>query len=864
MPALDFSGMLDDLSSSADSDQKPLVIPITRGANEPVKLNTDLQDRISQADAAYRQQYGKPLPITSTVRSTQKQAELYANRANSPYPVARPGTSLHETGNAVDIDSSVPEEFLNQFGLHRPVKNDPVHVELMPQASGAAADQDISNALNDVFSNIQGQQIEKPKTKTVKDVAKTVLKYNPAFAIPETIANIATGTVGQIAGGLRGLYGLATGDTAEEAARKVTETQEALTYQPRTISGKAVAEYNPLALVGKGIAWTGEKLGDFAQQEAINYGLSPEKSAAIGAAVSAATQVAPMAVGAKTTVASLNKASYTASYNAAIKAGAPPALADSIASKVGKAKAPAPTGTIISGAPAETEIPTYIRRQRGAAQAQLQQQLEQKQQTAVGQQLQTQLASAQGKPVQGATEQAAQVQEFKPLEYSETEHPLEVQKQRAQTVERVMGSDFNVDPDAIAGRGRARATSLQTSLTDTPLGNLYKNVFENEQIGLRNYSQNLIKETGGTVGLDQKSLSARGKQIIKPLQDLDTYFKAKIKQIYADRDAVAADIPVIANNVKNILNTESLTAVTPESAHLANGVLARMRELKMIDKDGNLLPTNAKTAELLRQYINDNWDRKNAGIHTELKNAVDEDVIADLPTSEPIYKDARALVKLKKDTIDNPKGISVLLEESKGNRKVDFEKVPDKIIGQGVDQFAHIVDTLKNVPEELRPQAQKALAQIKAHFLNELDSIRTKAGNVDPVKITEFLSDNNAVMEKLFTPEEMAKIKDYNDAAHIFKTDTGYKGAEVQKINVGKRLGFGQKTAEKTAQGLSAATAEKLTGGLTQGVAGGAAYEATGGIFERRRAKKAAQIERQVLEKEQKRFTPISELTKSK
>lgn len=427
-----------------------------------------------------------------------------------------------------------------------------------------------------------------------------------------------------------------------------------------------------------------------------------------------------------------------------------------------------------------------------------------------------------------------------------------------------MGSDFNVDPDAIAGRGRARATSLQTSLTDTPLGNLYKNVFENEQIGLRNYSQNLIKETGGTVGLDQKSLSARGKQIIKPLQDLDTYFKAKIKQIYADRDAVAADIPVIANNVKNILNTESLTAVTTESASLANGVLARMRELKMIDKNGNLLPTNAKTAELLRQYINDNWDRKNSGLHTELKNAVDEDVIADLPTSEPIYKDARALVKLKKDTIDNPKGISVLLEESKGNRKVDFEKVPDKVIGQGVDQFAHIVDTLKNVPEELRPQAQKALAQIKAHFLNELDSIRTKAGNVDPVKITEFLDDNNAVMEKLFTPEEMAKIKDYNDAAHIFKTDTGYKGAEVQKINVGKRLGFGQKTAEKTAQGLSAATAEKLTGGLTQGVAGGAAYEATGGIFERRRAKKAAQAEQQILEKEQKRFTPISELTKSK
>jgi hypothetical protein len=72
--------------------------------------------------------------ISSGARTPQQQATLYANRANNPNPVAAPGTSHHETGNAVDIAGMTPEDRaqLSQYALSQPVANDPPHVELAP------------------------------------------------------------------------------------------------------------------------------------------------------------------------------------------------------------------------------------------------------------------------------------------------------------------------------------------------------------------------------------------------------------------------------------------------------------------------------------------------------------------------------------------------------------------------------------------------------------------------------------------------------------------------------------------------------------------------------------------------------------
>ena len=77
---------------------------------------------------------GGAVPVTSGFRSRAEQAALYANRAANPYPVARPGTSRHELGLAVDVPVSFVPRLLSvagQVGLCQPYpRADPVHFEL--------------------------------------------------------------------------------------------------------------------------------------------------------------------------------------------------------------------------------------------------------------------------------------------------------------------------------------------------------------------------------------------------------------------------------------------------------------------------------------------------------------------------------------------------------------------------------------------------------------------------------------------------------------------------------------------------------------------------------------------------------------
>ena len=85
---------------------------------------------------------GITIRVTSAKRSTAQQAALYARRGALTYPVARPGTSKHELGLAVDLAlvgarnssawAAIGEEGERQ-GLRwggRFSKPDPVHFEL--------------------------------------------------------------------------------------------------------------------------------------------------------------------------------------------------------------------------------------------------------------------------------------------------------------------------------------------------------------------------------------------------------------------------------------------------------------------------------------------------------------------------------------------------------------------------------------------------------------------------------------------------------------------------------------------------------------------------------------------------------------
>ena len=88
--------------------------------------------------------YGKPITITSGVRSKEEQQKLYDDwiSGKSKFPAAKPGNSKHEGGNAVDIsladaDALASGGYLKAAGLGRPVDGDPVHIQQVSAANGA-------------------------------------------------------------------------------------------------------------------------------------------------------------------------------------------------------------------------------------------------------------------------------------------------------------------------------------------------------------------------------------------------------------------------------------------------------------------------------------------------------------------------------------------------------------------------------------------------------------------------------------------------------------------------------------------------------------------------------------------------------
>jgi len=153
-------------------------------------LKGDLNDRLEQAKDAYRKQYGKEMPVTSGFRTYDQQAAL-ASKPNK-YPVAKPGTSAHETGDAVDIDPSVPTDFLKQYGLHRPFANDAVHVQVIPSAKG-------TQSLASLWDQVD---VPEEKTTTKEQISPTTKS-----AI-ETAFNAKKELGQRVAGGLDTLLGI--------------------------------------------------------------------------------------------------------------------------------------------------------------------------------------------------------------------------------------------------------------------------------------------------------------------------------------------------------------------------------------------------------------------------------------------------------------------------------------------------------------------------------------------------------------------------------------------------------------------------------------------------------------------------------
>ena len=867
--------------------RKPKAAPQPSQSNQPSQvslegLNPALLTNLQKAQAAYKQEFGTDMPITSGVRTRTEQQKLFEqSKAGKPGvfspidPASAPGQSMFHT-EAVDISTKVPEEFLNRFGIHRPLgKKDPVHAVLMPgQVTGTEmpqgfADfnpQNINSAVQEAFTTKPGEQ-EKPRG-VVGKVGQFLRAQGRGVASAADVGiNAVTGTLDVLAYPLaRAYYGTQMSPEAAEAKAKAETTS------PKDVVGRAFGVTQTPEYKGEASRQVMDYIGANLEKgvDAIHQGLQKQginiPKGDVENMVNQATFLIPGTAKAisktKPVQAVTGAVGREAGYvGQAVKAVTPEPV-QRVVGGVVEAIAPGTTNIKPKAAPAAvpgTEVPG-VELKRNVDE--LHQRYEAERQAAT----QGQPASAESTPgVSGTAKPTTPESPFTEVKYAENGLPLDEQYARAQTLNRVLGADHAADLAAIEGKGKERATNYATSNTDTAPGNFLKERFADEQKRLADFAERQVKNTGGTVGLDESTVYKRGNTILKPLQDLETYFDNATRKIYAERDAAGKNIPVEASNILRVLNDESLWKANTETIGLRDVSLARMKQLGMIDKDGNLLPTDAKTSESFRKFVNENWDKKSNNFHKQIKAAVDDDVLANMDTNTPLYKDARALVELRKNTLDNPNGISNILdaEGPKGiNRKVQIEKIAQNIADMPVDQFTHVIETLKSVPPELQPAATKALSEIKAQYVNQLAAKKT------PKQVTDYMNGNREVMNRLFTPDEMANLRDYHNAVHILATDTGYKGAAVQKINVEQKLGskIAEQVMSKGAALTAGGIAEVGTGGITLGTAGGAAALGANELMSQRfagkRAKAQAQAEQKAFENTQQRFVPIQDLIK--
>ncbi len=160
-------------------------------AADVVPRADDLKARVAAAKAAYKDRFGTEMPITSEARTRAEQQKLYDDwKAGKPgvykpvNPADYPGRKMfHE--DAVDISKKVPESFLKEFGLHRPIKGDPVHAVAMrdwqppamaktaPKAEPKVVAQRPpepkrdTSGLPSLISSAQAGELPKPKTRQV-------------------------------------------------------------------------------------------------------------------------------------------------------------------------------------------------------------------------------------------------------------------------------------------------------------------------------------------------------------------------------------------------------------------------------------------------------------------------------------------------------------------------------------------------------------------------------------------------------------------------------------------------------------------------------------------------------------------------
>jgi len=742
------------------------------GSDAYAGLKADFASRLESAKQAYKQQFGKDLPITSGFRTTEEQAKLYANRGSNPNLVAAPGTSKHEVGNAADIPATIPDSFLNQFGLHRPFgKKDPVHVEANPNfkpqtatTNQQAATQPSSSNFADLWESApvgnepKAEQMQQTK-QAPKNIGEAAVSANQTMQpLVQGAASLADTTIGGILPFAAKQASYAIGRAVGQSPAEAEATSNKLSSMVDKPFGKALGVTETPGYKGEAsqrlMEFISENVGKGADWIAQKTGLPVSDVAnMIGTATIAAGKgVEAVKPAMQATSKFLKEREFTPQELAARKGQQAPMAQEAVI----------PEATLSGVGAARAEMNPYPK-------------------------------------LSGEEVARGEVPQLKFDKMAGDVAPNE-QAIRAQIISEI-NQGGRPRTGLITGNENTirNEYALANSAERTPKGDILKQEIANEQQALPRYAENIVRKTGADQNLlDNESRAYRVRNALDSEEGLYKDIETAKKTIYDDAYKAVGDNPVEASTIEGLLNNKQFQAeLKLKKLTDFTGGAKELLDLHKTEGFEGTLPNSIAGLEKLRQSLNASWSPENSYAIRRATRAIDED-IAKAGGAETLVK-ARALHKAEKDLFGS-KGIKDLLTEVDANgiqTGIPNEKLMQKLNIMPNDQWKHIYDTLGKaangeaigvaISPEVQQAAKAAQAEMKGAIAREIfEAGGAKAGEWNANSVNKIANARMAKIKHSFSPDEIKDIYTLNYGGYLMPAKSPYEGAGMQAQRVNK------------------------------------------------------------------------------
>lgn len=612
------------------------------------------------------------------------------------------------------------------------------------------------------------------------------------LGLAETALHAGSSYVGKLGGGLNYLATLAAtrGDT--DAAKSVQEdTENALTYQPRTDAGKSLTQglsdaTAPIGrAVGKGVDYISDKAADIAGpaagavEKAALYaplyaaGIGPAKSLAEGAAQGVTK------VGERAGRIGLEPPEPTPAVT-------PPATADSGPSKSMGAAQVNPSPFTLTGQETGRGSPSFP---------------------------QVKLSKNSG------------------------DVPAPEQSTRAGIVKEVLNDaneDAGIRTGVLTGNEQTLRSEYQAAKNpnQTPANELMNQQIGAEQRALPKFAQQRVDATGADPTLTNDY--QRGETINSAfygeggLKDYLNQQKAKVYQAALEKNG-STQIPI--NTTEGLLQDPQFTAGSRLMKH--ESVVGGAQDLLSLAKNvgfkdpvtgAQYAPGSVAAYQAVTKALNKGWTPENSVTIGKINEAINQDIAKS--GGGDLYQLGNKIHGLDKGLLSDSAGISDVFGDVDPNgiqTGKDFDRIPKILNNMPLDQWRHIHDTLDTlsrgklrdapdgmdpVPPELQQAASRAKAEMHGALAREVYAQgASNVGGWSASKANQSL--NGRVGQKILDalpPDEIRKFQVLNAAGHIMPGTHPYEGAGAQTARMGSEPGFIESYAPKAGILLGAKT----------------------------------------------------------